>query len=187
MIEQVTFQTLFQFLQTVGILVGVSYYVVSLRNQSRARQIQIISTVGTGNLDWSFLNWEVDDYTVFMSEHGPEADPEGWNTLNEWFNRLEVWGVYVREGLLDVRLVCLMSGGTSKESWEKYRGIFEEWRLRYDRPRDWVEAEYMYERVVRARSASFCNSTSNSTSSTCDNCSFPLKLFHITPDRITVK
>jgi hypothetical protein len=39
MVEQFTFQTVFQFLQTIGILVGVSYYVVSLRNQDRARQV----------------------------------------------------------------------------------------------------------------------------------------------------
>ena len=148
MVEQVTFQTLFQFLQTVGILVGVSYYIVSIRNQNRTRQIQIISTVGIGNLDWSFLDWEVGDLDDFMSEHGPEVDPEGWMTINEWFNRLEVFGVFVKEGLLDVRLICLMSGGTIKASWEKYRGIFEELRLRYNRPRDWIEAEYLYERVV---------------------------------------
>ena len=134
--------------QTIGILVGVIYYVTSIRNQNRTRQIQIISTVGTGDLNWGFLNWEVGDYDDFMSEHGSEANPEDWGAVNAWFNRLEYFDVYVREGLLDVRLICLMSVGTIKESWEKYRGILEEWRLRYDRPRDWIEAEYLYERVV---------------------------------------
>ena len=148
MVEQLTFQTLFQFLQTIGILVGVSYYIVSLRNQSRTRQIQIVNSVGIGNLDWSFLDWEIGDYEDFMSEHGPEVDPEGWSNMYEWFNRLEIFGVFVREGLLDVRLMCLMSGGTIKESWEKFRGIFQEMRVRYNRPRDWIEAEYLYERVM---------------------------------------
>ena len=148
MVEQVTLQTLLMVFQTIGILVGVIYYVSSIRNQNRTRQIQIIGTVGTLDLDWSFLNWEVGEYDDFMSEHGPQADPEGWKTLNAWFNRLELYGVYVREGLIDVRLVCLMSGGTIKESWEKYRGIFEEGRLRYDRPRDWIEAEHLYDRVI---------------------------------------
>ena len=41
MVEQITFQTLFQFLQTAGILVGVSYYIMSLRNQNLARKTQL--------------------------------------------------------------------------------------------------------------------------------------------------
>ena len=44
MVEQVTFQTIFQFLQTVGILVGVFYYVLTIRanqrNQELARKAQ---------------------------------------------------------------------------------------------------------------------------------------------------
>lgn len=138
----------FMALQTISIMVGVVYYITSIRNQSRTRQIQIIDAVTSLDRNYDFLNWEVGDYDVFMSEHGPEADPEDWKNLNAFFNGLEQYGVYVREGLLDVRLVCLMSGGTIKEAWEKYRGMFEEWRLRYDRPRDWIEAEYLYERVV---------------------------------------
>ena len=148
MVEQLTLQTLLMVFQTIGILVGVIYYITSIRNQSRSRQIQIIGAAATLDLDFDFLNWEVDNYDFFMSEHGPDADPEDWKNLNAFFNRLELWGVYVREGLLDVRLVCLMSGGTIKESWEKYRGLFEERRRRYNRPRDWIEAEYLYERVV---------------------------------------
>ena len=41
-----------------------------------------------------------------------------------------------------------MSGGTIKETWESYRGIWEEYRRRYNRPRYYIEAEYLYERVV---------------------------------------
>jgi len=41
MIEQVTFQTLFQFLQTVGILVGVFYYIMTIRANQRNQQMQL--------------------------------------------------------------------------------------------------------------------------------------------------
>ena len=44
MVEPVTFQTIFQFLQTVGILVGVYYYITTIRvnqrNQELARNAQ---------------------------------------------------------------------------------------------------------------------------------------------------
>ena len=41
MVEQVTFQTIFQFLQTLGILVGVFYYVMTLRYNRRNQELQL--------------------------------------------------------------------------------------------------------------------------------------------------
>ena len=38
MVEQVAFQTVFQFLQTVGILVGVIYHIMTLRNTQKTRE-----------------------------------------------------------------------------------------------------------------------------------------------------
>ena len=128
-------------------IIGLTYYIIVLRNQQKSRQIQIISSAESPK-DWGFLNWEVKSYDEFMSEYGGEANPDGWGNFMIWFNRLELFGVYVREGLLDIRFVCLLSGGTIVESWEKYQGIFREWRVRYNRPRDWVEAEFLYNRAV---------------------------------------
>ena len=41
MVEQVTFQILFQFLQTVGILVGVFYYIMTIRTNQRNQEISL--------------------------------------------------------------------------------------------------------------------------------------------------
>ena len=41
MVEQAAFQTVFQFLQTVGILVGVFYYVMTIRANQRNQRIQL--------------------------------------------------------------------------------------------------------------------------------------------------
>ena len=128
-------------------IIGLSYYIMVLRNQQKSRQIQIISSAKFPT-EWEFMNWEIKSYDEFMSAYGLEANPNGWNQFMIWFNLLEGFGVYVREGLLDVRLICLTSGGTIVESWERYQGIFEEGRIRYNRPRDWIEAEYLYKRVV---------------------------------------
>jgi hypothetical protein len=42
MVEQVTFQIIFQFLQTVGILVGVYYYISTLRNSRKDRMADMV-------------------------------------------------------------------------------------------------------------------------------------------------
>jgi hypothetical protein len=55
--------------------------------------------------------------------------------------------MYVREGMLDVRLVALSSGGTYMKYWEKYGPIWKELRKRFDEPRWGIEAEYMYTRI----------------------------------------
>jgi hypothetical protein len=41
MVEQMAFQTVFQFLQTMGILVGVFYYVMTIRANQRNQQLQL--------------------------------------------------------------------------------------------------------------------------------------------------
>ena len=128
-------------------VIGLTYYIMVLRNQIKSRQIQIINSAPAPT-DWGFQDWKVIDYDQFMSDYGPEVNPDGWNQFMLWFNRLENFGVYVREGLLDIRLVCLLGGGTIKSSWEKYKPIFDELRIRTNRPRDFIEGEYLYEKVV---------------------------------------
>ena len=131
----------------ISIPIGVFYYISTLRNQNKARQFQIINSASK-DYKWDFLDWEFTDYDDLMKKHGPESDPDGWREMMSWFNVLENWGVYVKEGLLDVRLVCLTSGGTIKQFFERYRGFVDERRIRFNRPRDFIEGEYLYERVV---------------------------------------
>jgi hypothetical protein len=40
---EITYQMVLSTFQTVGILVGIFYYVTSLRNQNKARQAQLIA------------------------------------------------------------------------------------------------------------------------------------------------
>jgi hypothetical protein len=47
MVEQLTFQTVFQFLQTVGILVGVFYYIMTIRANQRNQELSIKSQEST--------------------------------------------------------------------------------------------------------------------------------------------
>jgi len=131
----------------IGIIVSILYYANVLQNTAKSRQIQIIGSVPSPT-DWSFMEWRFQDYDQFMSEYGPEVNPDGFKQFMLWGNKLEAFGVYVREGLLSIRLVCLLSGGTIIAFWEKYQLFFDEWRGRLNRPRDFIEAEYLYEKAV---------------------------------------
>ena len=94
MVEQVTFQTLFQFLQTVGILVGVYYYISTIRTNQRnqeltrkaqeqaleTRQAQLLSsfagmTITSDSLFNAMMYWF--DHPVIEYEEFRERYPRG--------------------------------------------------------------------------------------------------------------
>ncbi len=141
-------QTLIGYLTPISLTIGVIYYVMTLRNQKRARQIQIIRGVDLLHVDVGFLLWEYGDYDDLMSKYGPEANPEGWDNLMGRLLKLEETGVYVKEGLLDIRLVYLLNGGTITKSWELSKVLLKEHRIRNNWPRWFIEAEYLCKRII---------------------------------------
>ena len=147
MVNLETLQTLLTFVTLISVPVGVFYYVMTLRNQSRSRQIQIIRGLNATNIDLTFLSWEFSDYDDFMSKFGPESNPESWLNLMDWFTTLEEYGVYVKEGLLDIRLLYLLHGGTIKKSWEILEVLLE-YRIRNNWPRWLIESEYLCKKII---------------------------------------
>jgi len=147
MVNLETLQTLLTFVTLISVPVGVFYYVMTLRNQSRSRQIQIIRGLSSTNVDKGFLSWNFSDYDDFMSKYGPEPNPEGWKNMMDWFTALEEYGVYVKEGLLDIHLLYLLHGGTIKKSWEILEVLLE-YRVRNNWPRWLLESEYLCKRII---------------------------------------
>jgi hypothetical protein len=140
-------QTVLTYLTLISVPVGVFYYIMTLRNQGRSRQIQIIRGLSSTNIDKGFLFWNFSDYDDFMSKYGPESNPEGWKNLMDWFTALEEYGVYVKEGLLDIRLLYLLHGGTIKKSWEILEVLLE-YRVRNNWPRWLIESEYLCKGII---------------------------------------
>ncbi|MHA2164074.1 MAG: DUF4760 domain-containing protein [Candidatus Thorarchaeota archaeon] len=131
-----------------GVLAGLSYYIITVRNHNRARQIQIIRGLDLLHPEVGFLFWEYGDYDDLMSKYGPEANPEGWDNLIRWLLKNEELGVYAKEGLLDIRLVYLLQGGTITKTWELLEVLLKEFRIRNNWPRWFIEAEYLCKRII---------------------------------------
>jgi hypothetical protein len=104
---EITYQMVLSTIQTVGLLVGISYYILSLRNQNRARKTQLylqminkysepdyIEALGKLNdLEWSTAEDFIEDWRT----------PEGRMTIRTLANWYEGLGVLVKENLLDMR------------------------------------------------------------------------------------
>jgi len=151
MAEQITFQIIFQFLQTVGILVGVSYYILSLRNQNRARKTRLyiqminkfsepdfIEALGKLNdLEWSTAEDFIEEWRT----------PEGRKTIITLGNWYEGLGTLVKENLLDIRVVALLLTGLVIQFWDKFIPVIDEVREALEWPRFYIEAEYLYDQL----------------------------------------
>jgi hypothetical protein len=120
MVEQVTFQTIFQFLQTVSILVGVYYYITTIRTNQRnqeltleTRQLQLYMKVLEDNRTKEFqmqwidvaYNQEFKDYEEWREKYGPKTNPEAYANFFHVTNWFQGIGYLVKTGVLDVKVV----------------------------------------------------------------------------------
>jgi hypothetical protein len=149
-VEEVTFQTIFQFLQTIGILVGVSYYIISLRNQEKARQVQTfhLITQGVSNTNIEMINevlqYEWEDYHDFMTKYGGYANVEKLNTRVKCWNYFDSVGYLFKKGLISRDIVFMFNQAAGAHwMWKKFEPIIEEIRIRYNLPNLGVNWEYL--------------------------------------------
>ena len=150
---EITYQMVLSTLQTAGLLVGIFYYVTSLRNQSKARKTQLylqilnkfsqsdtIEAQGKINdLEWSTAEDFLEDW----------RNPEGRKTIGTQVNWYEGLGVLVRENLLDIRVVALFMTGLVINFWDKFTQIIEELREVSGLPRYFIETEYLYNQLMK--------------------------------------
>ena len=104
MVEQVTFQTLFQFLQTLGILVGVFYYIMTIRANQRNQELTLraqehasetrhaqlymtlFDTINNHDI-WRLINeireYSFTDFDDFMERYGPVKNPDAYAKITK--------------------------------------------------------------------------------------------------------
>ena len=74
------------------------------------------------------------------------SEPQFRKDFLDYNNELEKLGVYVSEGLLGVRYVALIAGGSIISLWERYEGMITGMRENYGAA--WfIRAEYLYNEV----------------------------------------
>jgi hypothetical protein len=145
---EITYQMVLSTLQTIALIVGVLYYVTTMRNQNKARQLQALNNVfSRGPKNFKFLEWDLQDYEEFRMKYFDENDVESV-AFRAWWDIQEELGVYLKEGLVDVRLIYLFMSGTVTKVWEKYWDFIVEYRKRNNWPRFFIESEYVYNKIM---------------------------------------
>ena len=150
---EITYQMVLSTLQTAGLLVGIFYYIMTLRNQSKARKTQVyLQMVNIFSQPYrTEAQRKFDDFEWSTAEDFIEdwRNPEGRKaigTLGSWYEGL---GVLVKENLLDIRIVALLLTGLVIRFWDKFIPIIDEAREAFGSPRFYIETEYLYNQLMK--------------------------------------
>ena len=161
MVEQITFQTIFQFLQTVSIMVGIAYYIMILQNQQKnmntsleTRQAQlfmdIYQTYVTKEIHRDIeivLKSDFIDFEDWLSKYGPQSNPDGHAKFDSVLSYMEGMGCLVKRGLIDPSYVVELLGLEVLYLHQKYQPVIS--GLRRANPTVYTDFDVLYESVKR--------------------------------------
>ena len=143
----VSYQMVLSTLQTVGLLVGIVYYLTIMRNSLEARKSEVL---------WSLLqirreeesmhkfsiamSLEWNDYEDFLDKYGRESNPETWAKIWSYLVMFDDIGLMVNRGVIDIKDYYELASGSIPTLWNKYEPIILEIRKRGDpKTMDWLE------------------------------------------------
>ena len=139
-----------------GVLVGVVYYVMDMRNQAKLRQTDLLMRLYSiwdsedfFKAAW-MVTWELEykDYEDYVKKYGTSSTPHNiavWRVC--WF--FNGIGVLVQSHLADINLVDKLFGFYVKLSWEIVKPMVEGARKQFNVPKSLEWFEYLYNEMKR--------------------------------------
>ena len=155
-------------LQTVGLLVGIFYYLMVLINQQKnqelsrkaleqaaeTRQAQLLMQLYAHLREDKFntqytglFRYEWEDYDDYREKYGDDLEFRAM--INSVCSFFEGVGVLVYRKFLDPQLVDDLMSSNIFRVWEKVGPYIKERRLRLNRPELFDKFEYLYEEVMK--------------------------------------
>ena len=157
MVDQITFQTIFQFLQTAGLLVGIGYYVTTLRNAEKNRMKEMVFQRMQTRTPEYYLNifesnpslLEFETIEDYHSKYNWRTTPELLAKRYTIQSKLDAWGFLLKEGLIDLEFITQLHNPSFIVSWyEALEPIFVDNRKRGN-PESNKEFEYLYKAIKK--------------------------------------
>ena len=145
----------------IGLTASILYYTITLGNANKTQKLalenrqaqlfmQLWSKASTkegieSSRILSEANWT--SYEEWLEKY--KKDPEYDKALSGMVTYMEGLGVFVKEDLVDIKLMALLMAGGMRMSWEKHRDIIYEERKRLNYPRYASEWEYFYNELMK--------------------------------------
>ena len=159
MVEPITFQVIFQGLQTISIIVGISYYLMILNNQQKNQKITLetrrasfltqisLDFYSTESLSqyYELERWEWENIEDYNSKY---RSIEAYTLWMRLFLRFDMVGRLLREGFIDIVVAVQLIGSASIGAWNKFEEVILDDRKRYGS--DWMaDLEYLVKEVTK--------------------------------------
>ena len=151
----VSYQMILSTLQTVGLLVGIFYYIMTLRNQNITRKGQLlmqtyarIDSAERVKALITMFEWKFNGFDEFMEKYGPESGTEDWERFGNIHVFIECLAAMVRMKYIDIEGVATLIGG-GIVYWWKLVSPMKEQLTEYMYPRWCTETEYLYDELIK--------------------------------------
>ena len=149
----------------IGVIAGLTYYVLTVRNQKKARQAQLLMGLYETYRSKEFRqdvieirNQEWTDFDDFWEKYGEETNPSAWSswlTVAAFFNGV---GVLLKRNLIDIGLVEDLLSNVVFGMWSRMHVPlygYREWQTRSVYGQEILHGfEFLYEQLAKRASAS---------------------------------
>jgi hypothetical protein len=171
---EITLPIVLQILQTIGIFVGIVYYITIMRNTQRTRELtlkaqeqtlesrqtqifmQIYQQLNSEETYKSFMelvNLDLKDNDEYLQKYDSSVNPAHYAKRAYIWYSYNTIGELLRMGIIEPDLIDrLLLGAMVIMMWEKWEHIIRETRVRENIPDIWEGFEYLYDEMKKFRS-----------------------------------
>jgi len=154
---EITYQMVLSTLQTVGLLVGIIYYITVMRNQSRAREAQFLLQLSQRFQDkenfrdyHEVLNLRFKDYQDFLENWDSSVNLESYLQRSTIWFMLDTFGHVLKRGLVKPETIYdAISGAFIGRMWDNHGPIIRELRKQINNPHHLDGFEYCAEEMKK--------------------------------------
>lgn len=146
------------FVAIFGVMAGLTYYVLTVRNQRKARQAQLLMGLYETYRSKEFRqdvieirSQEYTDFDDFWEKYGEETNPDAWTswlTVASFFNSV---GVLLKRNMIDIVLVEDLLSNVVFGMWSRMHVPlygYREWQTRTVIGQEILHGfEYLYEQL----------------------------------------
>jgi len=141
-----------------GVLVGVVYYLLDIRNQGMIRKTELIPRLYShlyGSEALQRARKKVNaitykDYDDFVAKYGaPNSEEPAPVAISILLYVFEEADVLLPTKLVDANLIDQLMGESILSTWTNLRPLIEEAKKRLNRPRVWTKFEYLYNEMQK--------------------------------------
>jgi hypothetical protein len=156
---EITYQMVLSTLQTLSIIVGITYYLMILNNQQKNQKLTLetrrasfltqmsLDIYSTESLSqfYELISWEWETLEEYNTKYRTREAVTLWMRM---FLRFDLVGRLLREGIIDPIAAVQLIGSGSISLWKKFEDIIRDERKRMGS--DWMaDFEYLASEVTK--------------------------------------